>query len=149
MFSVEFLLKLISSRKVSNYIFTILFISIITLVDFLTLFIFGQMIGIYLYLGIIGSISFFGVIIVIKLINKKIIKLENKHALGKFPKEEFNSIISIYFSSFLIIFPGIVSSVLGYIFLIPQIRNLIGKLLTRSLNLDWNAVYEYKEIYKS
>lgn len=150
MFSIEFLLKLLNRDKISKYIYTLLFVSLITIFDFFTLFIFSEMIGIYLYLAIIATITFIGIIILINFIKKQIIKLEKKHDVGIFPKEEFYHITTLFITSIFIVFPGIISSALGLIIIIiPQLRVLIGRILSKSLKLDWYAVYEYKEIYNN
>ncbi|MBN2617151.1 MAG: FxsA family protein [Spirochaetales bacterium] len=146
MFNTEFLLKLINKNNISKYVYTVLLFSIVTVFDFLTLYIFGSLIGIYLYLSIITLLSFTGVIIVISLYKKNLIQLQKKHDAGIYPEKEFHCLTGLLFVTFLVIFPGIISSALGYIFLIPYFKNLIGRVLSKRLNLDWNAVYEYMEI---
>lgn len=149
MFSTEFLLKLLNREKVSQYIYTLLFISLITLADFFTLFIFSEMLGLYLYLGIIASLSLIGIVLVIKLIKKTIQSLEEKHDRGIYPKEDFLKITGLFIASILVVFPGIISTTIGFIIFIPYFRHLIGRILSNSLKLDWYAVYEYKEIYNN
>ena len=140
MFSIEFLLKLLKLDNISKAIYTILVISPLTVADFITLFIFSDLIGIYLYLGIITSITLFGVIIIIKLSKRTLKEFESKHKRGIYPEYEFYKLTGLLSASFLIIFPGIITSITGFI--------LIGRSLTKRLKLDWHGVYEYKEIYK-
>lgn len=149
MFSTDFLLKLLNRDKISQYIYTLLFISLITVFDFLTLFILGNMLSIYLYVAGITTISLLGVMLIIKLIKKTIKSIEGKHDGGIYPEVEFYSLTTLFFASIFIIFPGIVSSTLGFLLLLPFFRNLIGRILTKRLKLDWYAVYEYKEIYNN
>lgn len=149
MFSTEFLLRLLNRDKISQYIYTLLFISLITVFDFFTLFIFGNMVSIFLYLSIIGTISLLGVFIVIKMIKHTIHIIEEKHDVGVFPQVEFYQITTLFFSAIFIIFPGIVSSTIGFIMIMPYFRQLIGRILSIKLKLDWYAVYEYKEIYNN
>lgn len=147
MFSTEFLLKLLDRDKTSQYIYTLLFISLITVFDFFTLFIFSKMLSIYLYLGIITTISFLGVLLVIKMTKNTISTIEGKHDKRIYPEIEFYDLTTLFFAAIFIIFPGIVSSIIGYILLLPFFRHFIGRKLTKKLKLDWYAVYEYKEIY--
>ncbi len=149
MFSIDFLLKLLNKDKVAQYIYTLLLISLINLFDFFTLYVFGTMIGIFLYIALIGAISILGVFVVIKLIKKHISIAEKLHNECIYPKDDFYHITGLFTSSFLIIFPGLISSTIGLILLLPYFRYLIGRIITKSLKLDWNAVYEYKEIYKN
>ena len=149
MFSTEFLLKLLNRDKIAQYIYTILFLSLITVFDFFALFLIGYMIGIYLYIAGITTISFIGALLIVKLLKRTITTLENKHDIGVFPEVEFHHITTILFSSLLIIFPGIVSSTIGFILIIPYFRHFIGRILSKRLKLDWYAVYEYKEIYNN
>lgn len=149
MFSTEFLLKLLNRDKISQYIYIILFVSLTTVFDFFTLFVFGGMIGIHLYLAGIATVSLIGVFILIKLLRNTVTALEKKHSIGVFPETEFYQITTLFLSSGLIIFPGIVSSTLGFVLIIPYFRNLIGRLISKKLKLDWYAVYEYKEIYNN
>lgn len=150
MFTVEFLLKLLNQNKVSQYIYTILLISLITVFDFFTLFIFSKMIGLFLYLAIICSLTILGILFLVRYIKKTLNDLESKHSKNIYPEIEFYHITTLFFSSAFIIFPGIISSLLGItIAIIPPIRVLIGRKLSKALKLDWNAVYEYKEIYSN
>ncbi|OQY39518.1 MAG: hypothetical protein B6229_03595 [Spirochaetaceae bacterium 4572_7] len=148
MFSTEFLLKLLKLDYIAKVIYTVLFISLLTVVDFFTLFIFSDLIGIYLYLGIITSITLFGVFIIIKLSKSTIKQLESKHNVGVYPEYEFYKLTALLFASLLIIFPGIITSIIGFILIIPHFRQFIGRSLTKKLKLDWHGVYEYKEIYE-
>lgn len=149
MFSTEFLLKLINRDKTSQYIYTLLFISLIVVFDFFALFVFGNLISVYLYLAIISILSLLGVSFLIKLIKNTIITINKKHDDGEFPQKEFNDISTMFFASIFIVFPGIITSIFGLILLFPVIRQIIGKYLTIKFGIDWNAVYEYKEIYNS
>ncbi|QEN04839.1 hypothetical protein EW093_09025 [Thiospirochaeta perfilievii] len=150
MFSTEFLLKLLNREKISKYIYTILFLSLTTVFDFIALFFFGGMFGNILYLAFICLLSLFGVIITIKLIGKQIIFMEKKHAVGTFPEGEFYHITTLFFAAIFIIFPGIISSTLGFfIICIPHLRLFIGRKISKGLKLDWHGVYEYKEIYNN
>lgn len=148
MFTTEFLLRLINRDNVSRYIYTFLFLSLITVFDFLTLYIGGTMIGILLYIAGITSLSLIGVIIMVRSISKKIGELEAKHAVGVYPQDEFEHLTGLFLLVILVIFPGIVSTTLGFILYLPYFRQIIGRSLTKRLKLDWNAVYEYKEIFK-
>lgn len=147
MFTTEFLLKLINRDNISRYIYTFLFLSLITVFDFLTLYLGGRLIGILLYLAIITSMSLIGVTIIIRSINKKVDKLEEKHSKGVYPSDEFEHLSGLFLLVILVIFPGIVSTTIGLVLYIPYFRQIVGRNLTKRLNLDWNAVYEYKEIF--
>lgn len=149
MFNTEFLLQIIKREKISNYIYTVLFLSLLTLGDFLTLFIFSNLIGIYLYLALVASLCFIGAGLIVNKIKKTIIRLEKKHDKGIFPDKEFYNITTLYVAVVLVIFPGIVTTLMGFFILIPYFRQLVGLKLTKQLKLDWYAVYEYKEIYNN
>lgn len=149
MFNTEFLLKVLKREKISHYIYSILFLSLFTLGDFLTLYIFSELIGIFLYLGLIALLCFIGVAMVVKLFKATITKLEDKHDNGIYPKEEFYGLTALLLASVLVVFPGIVTSLVGFIIIIPYFRQKVGRKITKRLKLDWYAVYEYREIYNN
>lgn len=149
MFNTEFLLQIIKKEKISKYIYTILFLSLLTLGDFFTLFIFSNLIGIYLYLALVATLCFIGTGFIVKSIKKTILKIEKKHDQGVYPETEFYNIATLFLAVVLVIFPGIVTTFAGLIIIIPYFRQLVGRKLTKRLKLDWNAVYEYKEIYNN
>lgn len=147
MFNTDFLLKILKREKVSHYIYTLLFISLLTIGDFLTLILFSELIGIYLYLGIIASICFIGIGLVVKFLKGTITTIENKHDNGTYPKNDFYKFTGLLLAAILIVFPGLVTTTIGLVILIPIFRQLVGRTLTKRLKLDWYAAYEYKEIY--
>ncbi len=149
MFNTEFLLKVLKREKISHYIYTVLFISLLTLGDFLTLYLFSNLIGVFLYLALIACLCFLGVVLVVKLIKNTITEIENNHDRGVYPKKEFYSITGLLFAAILVIFPGIITSVVGFVILIPYFRQLVGRMITKRLKLDWYGVYEYRELYNN
>ena len=150
MFNTDFLLKLINKEKASKYIYTLLLISLTSIFEFIMLFYFSKMMGLYLYMAIIASLSLLGVFLTISMIKKQITILEKKHRNGVYPENEFYCITTLFFASIFIIFPGGITSFIGLgLISVPYFRILIGRTLSRSLQLDWNSVYEYKEIYSN
>lgn len=149
MFNTEFLLKIIDKENSSKYITKLLFLSLVVVIDFFTLFILGNLLGIFLYLAILGLVILIGVSLVLKEIGKQLDAMEESNSRGVYPRDNFYQFTGIILASILIIIPGLLSTLAGLAILIPKLRFYIGRKLSLSLNLDWNAVYEYKEIYSN
>ncbi|MGD1828331.1 MAG: FxsA family protein [Spirochaetaceae bacterium] len=47
-------------------------------------------------------------------------------------------------SVFYLIYPGILSTLIGFILLISPVRNKLGRKISRHFNLDWDEVREYR-----
>ncbi len=149
MFNATFLLKVIDSSKTTKYISKLLFLSLLIVADFFTLFIWANNIGIFLYLAILATLIFTGTLLTIRYIKKQIKLLELNSSKGIYPKLNFFAITGLFIGGILIILPGLITTLLGLIIITPKLRISVGRNITKSLNLDWNAVYEYKEIYSS
>lgn len=149
MFNTEFLLKVIDKNNTSRYISKILFLSLFIIMDFFSLFVLGNLIGIYLYLASLGLLIFIGISLSIKEIKREIFLLEKSNSNGIFPEKQFYRLTGLFLASVLIIIPGILTTLIGYLLLTPTLRFSVGRSLSKSLKLNWNAVYEYKEIYSN
>lgn len=149
MFNTDFLLKVIDKENTTRFISKLLFLSLLVVIDFFTLFIFGNLIGIFLYLAILGLIILIGVTSSIKEIKREIINLEKSNSIGIYPEKQFYRLTGLYLAVLLIVLPGLLTTLIGLLLIIPKFRFSIGRILSKSLKLDWNAVYEYKEIYSS
>ena len=150
MFSIEFLLKLLKCENISKLLYTFLFLSLLTVGDFISVFILGHLVGIYLYMAIVAILCLMGVIFLSRHQLKAIIKeIDLKHEKGIYPKDEFYRLIGSITAAIFIIFPGITTTIIGFILIIPVFSLFIGRKISKRLNLDWNAVYEYKEFFNS
>ena len=148
MFSIEFLLKLLKCSNISKLLYTFLFLSLLTVGDFISVFILGDMVGIYLYMAIVTTLCLIGIIFLSRYRIKGIIKSINlKHDKGIYPQDEFYRLTGAIAASLLIIFPGITTTIIGFILIIPVFSLFIGRKISKRLDLDWYAVYEYKEFF--
>lgn len=149
MFNTDFLLKIIDKDNISKYISKILFLSLFIVVDFLTLFILGNLMGIFLYLASLGLLIFIGVTLSIRELKGEISQIEISNSKGIYPEKQFYKITGLLLASVLIIIPGLLTTIMGLLLITPALRFSVGRSLSKSLKLNWNAVYEFKEIYSN
>ncbi|MDA3778873.1 MAG: FxsA family protein [Bacteroidales bacterium] len=114
----------------------------LTIVDFLLVMQVGYFLGNYLALSIVALISGIGLFIFNKTMNANINTIRDYHLIG-YSEEPFLMFIGSMPSAILILIPGLITTFIGLILLIPSIRKQLGTMLSKHLQIDWNEIHEY------
>ncbi|HET6485370.1 MAG TPA: FxsA family protein, partial [Spirochaetia bacterium] len=63
-----------------------------------------------------------------------------------YPGKEFVDLVGILIGSLLLLTPGFVTDVVGYLLLLPFLRDRLAKVIARKLDSHFREVYEYLKL---
>ena len=124
----------------------ILLLLIYSLVPLAEIFLFiylGELIGNYLVLTLAAVAGLAGALIAGSQTRKTVERLREKIRRGKYPGREFVDLSGIIVGGILLITPGFMTDVCGYLLLIPALRNRLGGFIARTLKGNFKELYEY------
>ena len=103
----------------------------------------GELIGNYLVLTLAAVAGMAGALIAGSQARKTVERLREKIRRGKYPGREFVDLSGIIVGGILLITPGFMTDVCGYLLLIPALRNRLGGFIARKLKRNFKEFYEY------
>ena len=124
----------------------ILLLLIYSLVPLAEIFLFiylGELIGNYLVLTLAAVAGMAGALIAGSQTRKTVERLMEKIRRGKYPGREFVDLSGIIVGGILLITPGFMTDVCGYLLLIPALRDRLGGFIARKLKRNFKELYEY------
>jgi UPF0716 protein FxsA len=124
----------------------ILLLLIYSLVPLAEIFLFiylGELIGNYLVLTLAAVAGLAGALIAGSQTRKTVERLREKIRRGKYPGREFVDLSGIIVGGILLITPGFMTDVCGYLLMIPALRNRLGGFIARTLKRNFKEFYEY------
>lgn len=146
MLSIQFIINIFKDTKAVQFLYFFLAISIFQILDlFLTIFL-TRIFGEYLIMAIICSTSLLGLFFSIIRIKSLILIINKNCKEGIFPESQFHEIIGIFIAAILIFIPGFVTSLLGFLILLPVLSTKSGQYISKWTFTDWHTVYEYMKI---
>jgi UPF0716 protein FxsA len=146
MLSIQFIINVFRETKAVKILYFFLAISIFQVMDlFITIFL-SNIFGEYLILAIICSTSLIGLSLSILRVKSLVLIINDKCKEGVFPLELFNQVTGVFVASIFIFIPGFITSITGFLFLIPFFSNNIGRYTSKWTFTDWHTVYEYMKI---
>ncbi len=150
MIDARLLLKFINKTSVSKILYSFLLIAILPTLDFwLYIFISTLIPGYHnLFLASTFGFSLFCFFISFAIVRSELTEIKFLIKNGVYPKKQFQRLAGSFITTWLLVTPGIITSVVGLIFLIPGLKTLLGKLITHSFQKDMKSVYEYIKLYE-
>lgn len=124
-------------------ILVLLLYSLVPLAEIFLFIYLGELIGNYLVLTLAAVAGMGGALIAIGQARKTIERLRAKIRQGKYPGREFVDLAGIIVGGILLITPGFMTDLFGYLLMIPALRDLLGGFITRKLDRNFKELYEY------
>lgn len=124
-------------------ILVLLLYSLVPLAEIFLFIYLGELIGNYLVLTLAAVAGMGGALIAIGQARKTIERLRAKIRRGKYPGREFVDLAGIIVGGILLITPGFMTDLFGYLLMIPALRDLLGGFITRKLDRNFKELYEY------
>ncbi|MBI9096842.1 MAG: FxsA family protein [Spirochaetaceae bacterium] len=146
MLSIQFILNIFKETKAIQILYFLLAASIIQIIDLFVTINFTNIFGVYLIMAVICCISLTGLFFSISRINILIKIINDNCKNGIFPESYFFEITGIFLTALLIFMPGFISTVLGFLLLLPILSEQCGKVISSKISTDWHTVYEYMKI---
>lgn len=146
MFSIQFILSIFKDTKAQKIIFFFLAVSILQIIDLVLTIFMTHLFGEYLILAVLCFFSLLGFVFSLSRIKSTTNRIKDECLNSNFPENRFFELIGIYLSAFLIFIPGFISTMTGFVFLIPVFSKISGRYLSIKTATDWHTVYEYMKI---
>ncbi len=147
MFSIKFLLRLTENRRHSAFfLYLILLLSGIVLLDFYLCMQGSIIFGIYLIMSLLCLLSLVGLPVSMGLVSRHLEGIDASRIREEFPEGDFYGLTGAFLAGILLLIPGIISSFLGMFLLVKPLRILAGRILSDFLMVKWHEVYEYRNL---
>ena len=148
MTGVKYLLKFLEKDFLTKLLLLILLYSLLPLSEVVLLLHLGGVMGRYMTLACAASTGLFGVLIAINQLRTVLISLKGKIREGVYPGKEFVTIAGVLAGGLLLLTPGFITDMFGFLLFFPLFRNLIGRIITGRMEKQLKEVYEYLKLYE-
>ena len=146
MTEVRLVLKLLDRDFLFRVILALLLYSLVPLGEIFLFLYLGDLIGNYLILLLAAVAGLPGVLIAMGQIRRILDHLKAKIRDSAYPGKEFVDLVGILIGSLLLLTPGFVTDVVGYLLLVPFLRDRLAKVIARKLDSHFREVYEYLKL---
>ena len=144
--STHTMLRLLRFRFVAPFLLYSLFLSGLLLADAYSLLVLAADYGLYLVLGIAGSVSLIGVILTVLLLARRLRLLRRSVYLSASPWRHYRNALALFCGGLFFLSPGAPTSAIALICLLPIIRELPGWLLTVLTREPLEPVYDFLKL---
>ena len=146
MLNLKVLIRILQPEFTRNFLYFLLLFSFIPILDCILILNLAFLIGNYLFLAILMTLSFLGFFLSRRITGKTQQQIRNDLQSNIMVLNHYYSLPGSLAISFFLIIPGILSSLIGFIFSIPLLRIKSGAFLSRILRIDWKEIHEYLNI---
>ena len=125
-----------------------MFISLLPIAEvYIYIFLTGH-ISNYLMIAALTGSSLIGLIISYLAIKFRLKIIKQDINEGYYPEKEFYKLAGIFLASILIITPGFIGDLTGFLMFLPGISRKTGFILTRPIENKMKELYEYMKLYE-
>lgn len=143
----KFCLRFLDRTFITKLLFLALLYSFLPLAEIFLLIYLGDRIGNYFTLALAAFTGLIGMLFALRGFQKNLRLLKAKIKQGEFPTEEFISLTGIFAAGILLLTPGFITDVLGFLLFVPAIRSALGRLIIRLSRANLKELYEYMKLY--
>jgi UPF0716 protein FxsA len=142
------LLRFLDRTFISKLLILGLLYSLLPLGEIFLLIWLGDRIGKYITLALAASTGLLGMLFALRAFQRTLAVLKQKIAQGVFPSEQFVTLAGIFTAALLLLTPGFITDLLGFLLFVPAFRNGLGKAILRITGVDLKEIYEYLKLYE-
>jgi UPF0716 protein FxsA len=102
----------------------------------------GDLIGNYLVLVIAAVVGIVGAIIIVGQLRRARERLRARLGAHRYPGGQYMELAGVFAAAVLLITPGFVTDLLGFLLLIPALRDAAGRFIVKKLARSFREVYE-------
>ncbi|HYW83979.1 MAG: FxsA family protein [Spirochaetia bacterium] len=124
-------------------ILILLLYSLVPLAEIFLFIYLGELIGNYLVLIIAAVAGMGGALIALSQVQAARERLRAQLKAGRYPGKEFADLAGILVSGILLITPGFITDLLGYLLMIPALRGVVRGLVRSKLDRSFKDIYAY------
>ena len=133
-------------RSLFKLILVLLSYSLVPLAEIFLFIYLGTLVGSYLILALAAVVGLVGALIAARQIQRALAKLKKKIRLGQYPGREFVDLAGILVGGILLITPGFITDLFGFLLFLPVFREALGRALVKRLHRSFKEVYEYLKL---
>jgi UPF0716 protein FxsA len=148
MTGIRVLLRFFEKDFIAKLLFLMLLYSLLPLSEIVLLLFIGDHLGNYFTLTCAASTGLFGVFVALSQLRGATVSLREKVRDGVYPGAEFVSIAGVLVGGLLLLTPGFITDVFGFLLFLPGLRNAVGRMITRRIEKQLKEVYEYLQLYE-
>ena len=148
MTGIKVLLRFFERDFITRLLFLMLLYSLLPLAEIVLLLFLGDLFGKYFTLTCAASTGLLGVLVAVRQMKKTVAALRRKITDGVYPGPEFVSMAGIFVGGVLLLTPGFITDVLGFLLFFPALRTAVGRLVTRRMESQLREVYQYLKLYE-
>ena len=146
MLNLKILLRVLQPGFIKKILFVFLAMSIVPIIDCYLIIQMAQLLGKYLFLAILVSLSLAGFFLSGVLVDKNLKKIDEKISNNILPLKDYNKFSGTLVVSFLFIIPGLISTLIALFISLPYFRIKLGSKISNYLQIDWKEIHEYINI---
>jgi UPF0716 protein FxsA len=103
----------------------------------------GNLIGNYYTFALAAVAGIGGALVGLGQAQRTLQRLKARIRQGEYPGQEFVDFAGILVGAVLLLTPGFITDALGYILLIPVVRDAVGRAIAKKLDRSFHEIYDY------
>jgi UPF0716 protein FxsA len=124
-------------------IFVLLLYSLVPLAEIVFFIYLGNLIGNWLVIVLAVLVGLPGVLIGQNQLQDVLARLRTKIRDQQYPGSEFVDLLGILAGGVFLVTPGFLTDVLGYLMLVPSLRDVLGRAVARKMDRSLKDIYDY------
>lgn len=146
MLSPRMIIQFVKKESLARIFLWMMGLGIFILLDTLSTIALAARIGAYLAVAMVGILTWAGLGIFFASMARHIRILRNTASKGSLPRAEFVHISALALGALLVIIPGFVTDLLGWLCYLPPVRMALGGLIYRRFEHEFEQVYQHLAI---
>ena len=146
MVEIRTLLKIFDPASLMKGMLLLLLYSIVPIGELVLILYLGQLWGNYLILAITAITGLFGFFLSVRKVRSITESIKKRVADGSYPGEEFVRLAGALVGSLLLITPGFVTDIVGFLLLFSFPQVWVGRSITRKMEDKLKELYEYLKL---
>lgn len=146
MLNLKILIKIFQPAFVKRLLSFLLTLAIVPLADCILIIRSADLLGEYLFIALLALLSLAGFVFSFKTLERAVLAINRNLETNVFSEEAYSLLPGGFLAAYLLIMPGIVSTLVGIILSCPPLRRRTGRALSRFLRIDWKEIHEYMNI---
>ena len=143
----KFFVRFLDRTFITKLLILALLYSLLPLAEIFLIIYLGDRIGNYFTLALAGFTGLMGMLFALRGFQKNLVLLKEKIKKGVFPTDEFITLTGIFAAGILLLTPGFITDLLGFLLFIPVIRSSLGRFIIRITRVNFKDLYEYLKLY--
>ncbi len=148
MLEIRALIRFFDTGFVLKLLIIVMLLSLLPIGEVYIYIVLTGIISSYLIIAALTGSSLIGLILSYMIIKLKLKTIKAAINNDLYPETEFYKLAGLFLASILIITPGFLGDIMGFILLFPGISKKAGQVLTSPIEYKVKELYEYMKLYE-